>query len=135
MSEFEQYNKDNAVFVFWSQYIDMACIILRFIRAERDGIWVLHLSSLAVMLPYFHAYGHINYARWVQVYLAGKHRLPETALAVHQEFVAGNFPVKGSDEPFNQVWTDLKLEQSLNRHSKTSGGVIGMTQNQGATDK
>ena len=113
----------------------MVCIMLRFIRAERDGIWLLHLSALAEMLPYFHAYDHTNYARWVPVYLADMHRLPETAPAVHQEFVAGNFPVKGSDKPFNQVWTDLNLEQSLNRHSKTSGGLIGMTQNQGATDK
>ena len=61
--------------------------------------------------------------------------LPETAPEVFQEFKSGNFPVKGSDNIFNQVWTDLKLEQSLNRHSKTTGGLIGMTQNQEATDK
>ena len=83
---------------------------LLFIRAEQDGIWQLHLSSLAEMLPYFHAYDHTNYARWATVYLADMQLLTETALEVFQEFTSGNFPVKGSDNIFNQVWTDLKLE-------------------------
>ena len=86
------------------------------------------------MLPYFHAYDHTNYARWATVYLADMQLLPETAPEVFQEFTSGNFPVKGSDNIFNQVWTDLNLEQSLNRHSKTTNGLIGMTQNQEATD-
>ena len=87
------------------------------------------------MLPYFHAYDHTNYARWATVYLADMQLLPETAPEVFQEFTSGNFPVKGSDNIFNQVWTDLKLEQSHNRHSKTTGSLIGMTQDQEATDK
>ena len=33
------------------------------------------------------------------------------------------------------MWTDLKIEQSLKRHSKTTGGLIVMTQNQKATEK
>ena len=78
------------------------------------------------MLPYFHAYDYTNYARWTTVYLADMQLLPETAPEVFQEFTSGNFLVKGSDNIYNQVWTDLKLEQSLIRHSKTTGGLIGM---------
>ena len=74
----------------------MVLTALRFIRAERDGIWQLHLSSLAEMLPYFHAYDHTNYARWATVYLADMQLLPETAPDVFQKFKPGNFPVKGS---------------------------------------
>ena len=135
LEEFEVYNRDNALFVFWNNYIEIVLMALRFIRAERHGIWQLHLSSLAEMLPYLHAYDHTNYARWATVYLADMQLLSETAPEVFQKFTSGNFPVKGSDNIFNQVWTDLKLEQSLNRHSKTTGGLIGMTQNQEATDK
>ena len=123
--EFKDYNHDNALFVFWNNFIEMVLTALRFIRAKRDGIWQLHLSSLAEMLPYFHAYDHRNYARWATVYLADMQLLPETAPEVFQEFKSGNFPVKGSDNIFNQVWTDLKLEKSLNRHSKTTCGLIG----------
>ena len=76
---------------------------LRFIRAEHDGCWQLHLSSFAKTLPHFHAYGHTNYARCATVYLADIHLLPETAPEVFQEFTSGNFPVKGSENFFNQV--------------------------------
>ena len=55
------------------------------------------------MLPYFHAYDHMNYARWATVYLADMQLLPETAPEIFQEFKSGNFPVKGSDNIFNQV--------------------------------
>ena len=128
-------NSENGTIMFWNQYIDMVCILLRYIRAERDGIWQLHLTSLAEMLPFFHAFDHTNYVRWVPVYLADMHRLPETAPAVYEQFAIGNFAVKGSKGRFNQVWSDLKLEQSLNRYSKTSGCLIGITGNQNAVDR
>ena len=101
--EFEDYGHDNAIFVFWNNYIEVVMTALRFIRAECDGIWQLHLSSFAEMLPYFHAYYHTYYARCATVYLADIHLLPETAQEVFQEFTSGNFPVKGSDNFFNQV--------------------------------
>ena len=135
LEKFMKSNSENGTIMFWNQYIDMVCILLRYIRAERDGIWQLHLTSLAEMLPFFHAFDHTNYARWVPVYLADMHRLPETAPAVYEQFAMGNFPVKGSKGRFNQVWSDLKLEQSLNRYSKTSGGLIGITRNQNAVDR
>ncbi len=38
-------------------------LMMVFVRAEREADWVLHLSAVATMLPYFFASGHINYAR------------------------------------------------------------------------
>ena len=62
--------------------------------------------------------------------------LKYTAPEVYQEFQSGNHPVKRSDNStFNQVWTDMGLEQSLNRDSKTSGGIVGFTLKQGAVDR
>lgn len=132
---FSDFNSDMANVKFWNSYIDMMSVLLQYIRAERDGLWTLHLSSLADMIPYFFEYDHQNYARWVPVYLSDMHRLPETAPSVHQQFMLGNFPVKGSSGRFNQVWTDLKLEQSINRHSKTAGGLVGISRNQNAVDR
>ena len=54
---FEDFDKEiqNPTFVYWRQYMSLVQILLRFIRAEREGNWDLHLSSFAAMLPWFAA--------------------------------------------------------------------------------
>ena len=121
------------MFNLQNQYIKMVHIMLNFIRAERIGDWELHLEAVTHMLPYVFAYDRTNYSRWISVYLIDMRNLKYTAPEVYQEFQSGNHPVKRSDNStFNQVWTDMGLEQSLNRDSKTSGGIVGL---QGAVDR
>ena len=50
-------------YTFWSQYLDMVKILLKFIRAQREANWDLHLESLKLRLPYFHRYDNTNYAK------------------------------------------------------------------------
>ena len=38
-------------------------IILKYVRAEREGDWHLHLRCVEAMIPYFFAGGHVHYAR------------------------------------------------------------------------
>ena len=40
-------------FAFWWQYLEMMFILLRYVRAERNGPWELHLESAAEMIPFF----------------------------------------------------------------------------------
>ena len=127
--------KDSCTFAFWNNYIDMISCLLDFIRAEREGLWKLHLKSVAKMIPYFFATDRVNYARWACVYLADMKRLPVTAAGVHQQFLDGNHPVKRSQQNFNQVWTDMALEQSANRDSKIKGGIIGISKCPGALNR
>ena len=42
--------------------------------------------------------------------------------------MAGTFVVKRSSVPFSAVATDMCLEQTINRSSKSTGGIIGDTQ-------
>ena len=76
----------------------------------------------------FFAYDRINYARWASVYLSDMKSLPITAGNVYNEFINGSHPIKRAAGTFNQVWTDLALEQSVNRDSKVKGGIVGFTQ-------
>ena len=62
---------------YWLQYMDMVCILLLFIRAQREEIWDLHLYAFHKMLPFFDRYDHPNYARWDPVYLAKMKQLPQ----------------------------------------------------------
>jgi len=65
---------------FWWQYMTMVSVLLLFIRTQRDGLWDLHLYSFNRMLLYFLWYDHVNYARWVSVYLAEMSTLPPDVL-------------------------------------------------------
>ncbi len=56
MDSFLRDKADDLNFQYWWQYMNMVCILLRFIRAQRDGLWDLHLSAFRDMLPFFHRY-------------------------------------------------------------------------------
>jgi len=127
--------EESKTFEFWDHYTNMVKILLRFIRAERDGDWTLHLASMTEMLPYFFAFDRMNYARWGSVYLADMQLLPESAPAVHEEFKKGNFTVSRSKNKFSQLWTDMALEQSVNCDTKSKGGIVGFTKRDGAVDR
>ena len=70
LNDFVESRCNDVNFCFWWQYMDKVSILLQYTRAQSDGIWELHLHSFNLMLPYFKRYDHLNYARWVPVYLA-----------------------------------------------------------------
>lgn len=47
----------------------MVTILKDFIAADRMGDWNLHLYSIELMIPLFHASGHFPYAKASQIYL------------------------------------------------------------------
>ncbi|KAG1682023.1 Sprouty-related, EVH1 domain-containing protein 1 [Nymphon striatum] len=126
LKSFDQELKSSATFVFWRQYMDIVQILLQFIRAEREGLWQLHLSSFARMLPWMAMYDHINYLRWGTVYLSDMYQLATTAPVVFDEFEKGNFVVKESDGKFNQVSADLALEH-VTRLAEDTRRMFGIT--------
>ena len=59
----------------------MVSVLLQFTRAQREGIWELHLHSFTLMLPYFMRYDPLNYARLGPVYVAEMQQLPQPVLS------------------------------------------------------
>ena len=59
----QEAGEQSKLFKFWSMYIDIVLVLMRFIRAEREGSWELHLNSAAEMLPYFFSMDRVNYSR------------------------------------------------------------------------
>ena len=47
----------------WTMYMDFVLVVRLFIRAERTGIWILHVKATQLMLPFFAAAGHDNYLK------------------------------------------------------------------------
>ena len=115
----------NENFKFWAQFLHMMATVNDLLRADRAGIWELHLDAVQCALYLFAAFHSTNYLRWCSVYLEDMKRLPETAPSVHKQFSNGNFSIKDSPGKFIAVGGDQKLEQSINLSSKCSDGVIG----------
>ena len=51
-------------------------LMMTYIRAEREGDWLLHLATFRKMLPYYFAAGHVNYARYGLYYVCSMEKLP-----------------------------------------------------------
>ena len=88
------------------------------------------------MLPWMFAYGRTNYARYLTLYWCEMSVLPETHPQAYRALEQGEFAVQHSrDGKFSQVPVDQTIEQTLNRDTKTEGGIIGISLNRGAVQR
>ncbi|CAH2101246.1 unnamed protein product [Euphydryas editha] len=69
------------------------------------------------MLPYFHAAGHYQYAKYGQIYLQSMANLELIMDPVeYDEFTKeGYFTIRRSDKAWAGVWSDMSIETTLNR--------------------
>lgn len=117
----------------WCQYWHQVEILKMTIKADRTGDWSLHLFCANSMLPYFHAAGHLPYAKschlYVQKMLACKDSMhPEDYRKMAQEDC---HVVRRNDKFWSGTPLDMIIEQELMRRMKTSGGL---THGRGITD-
>ena len=125
--------EDNgALFTFWSSYLSMVSLLLTFVRSTREVNWSLHLTCLRSMLPWMFAYDRINYARYMCIYWSEMANLKDTHPSAFAELQRGEFAVQRSAGTFAQVAVDQAIEQSINRDSKTRGGIIAFSLNPSA---
>ncbi|XP_033109669.1 uncharacterized protein LOC117110927 [Anneissia japonica] len=120
----------SSTFAFWDNFLIAMQIVLSNIRAEREGDWKLHLSSIFSMLPYFFVADRPNYARWGTLYAVEMlHYLPES---VSEAFHNGKFPVRQTSGKFKGTWTDMAVESTIIKDSKGDSGIIGLTRKESA---
>ena len=119
------------LFAFWDSYIEMVELLLTFIRAEREGNWSLHRSNYGNDSSFL-LHGSCKLFQMAPCLPCRHDQLAATAPEVHKEFSLDSHAVNRSAHIFSQVWTDMVLEQSINLDSKSSGGIIGITQNPSA---
>lgn len=114
----------------WVQHFHMVSLMMQFIESERSGNWELHLCSVQQMLPFFHASGHLQYAKCAHLYLQDMRSLHNTHPESYDEFTK-HFAVSRSDSPGSGNWSDMTIELTLMRSMKTHGGL---TSGRGITD-
>jgi hypothetical protein len=127
--------RDHRTAKLWLQYLDMVEKLLKFIRAERLGLWDLHLQVAAEMLPYLAASGHNLYVKSVWLYIQEMTKLPSRHPKMFQMFSEQGHTIRRSDRRWAGLSADLVIEQEYMRSLKTSGGLTGgggMTEEQRA---
>lgn len=120
----------------WILYLNMVEIAKTFIWAERTGNFEMHLQAVSHMLPFFASLGHNNYAKCARIYLQQMRKLKETNPKVYKILNDGYFTVRKHERKWTGVWTDMCIEQTLMRCTKSRSGIThggGMTESQRAT--
>ena len=138
-NEFLEYpRRDNGqMSAFWMSYIQIVGdVLLGLIRASREGNRLLHLYAVRVMIPWCFAYDRNNYARYLPVYYAQMTNLPAERPDVHQNFMEGQFSVQLFDEsPFARIPVDQTREVTVDKDTKTTGGVTRFSLKTGAMNR
>jgi len=92
MRYFRKYLDNYLTAVLWSNFLDIADILHRFVYYQREGNWMGHLCESARMLPYLTAVGHFKYGQqFLPLYLSEMKKLPISAPEVHMTLMRGAF--------------------------------------------
>ena len=97
---------------------------MTFVRAEREGDWLLHVHCVKAMMPYFFAAGHQNYARSGLVYLRAIEDLPDKMLPF---FLKGKHVMRHMNGLWNGIWSDMFIESTFMRYGHGKAGIVGIT--------
>jgi len=122
----------SATFAYWDTFMQGVGTLLRLLRAERDGLFELHLIAVCETIPWCRAADRGNYVRYLPGYLNDMITLQQKQPKSYKYLQDGGFVVRRSSGRFNAVASDQALEQTINREGKSQGGVIGFTLRKGA---
>ena len=121
---------------YWLSYVEMVSLLLRFVRSTREGDWNLHLACTRDMIRWTFAYSHVNYSRYISVYWCDMMSLKERHPAAYEAFQAGEFVAQRSTgSSFSQVAVEQTIEQTINRDTKSKGGIISFSLNKGVVHR
>ena len=120
----------------------MVELLLQTIYSIRSGNWELFIECIREIIPYTFAYDNLNYARYLSAMLGDMLSLPTDMLSlptefpeIYEEFVRGNFAAQLSYNKFSRSETDKVIEMTLNKDTKTPGGVTGFSTNDNAVKR
>ena len=97
--------------------------MMSYVRAEREGDWLLHIYCVKTMMPYFFAAGYQYYARLCLVYLRAIENLPN----VLPHFLKGPHVMRHMNGLWNGIWSDMFIELTFMRYGHGRSGIVGIT--------
>ena len=55
-------------FLYWSKTLKLEILFLQFMRAQREGNFLMYIEALGSIIPWMFAMDHFHYARWLSVH-------------------------------------------------------------------
>ena len=103
--------------------------MMLYVCAEHECELALHLHACELMMPYYFAASHWNYARDGLNYIRMMKKLPMKAF---DSFLEGQHVLHLTDGIFNGIWSDMGIETTYMKHGKGPSGIIEITTNERA---
>ena len=107
--------------------MDFVWLILTLIKATTMIDLQLHLASIYSLCPIIFAYYHINYARYLPFYLMTIMNLSITHPGAEKLLRDNSISVHRSSVALSRNAVDITKEQTIIRHAKSQGGIIGFS--------
>jgi hypothetical protein len=117
--------KDSETFNYWCTVEELLLTNMRLLRGQRSGDWLLTLDSCRELCPWLMAFGHVNYGRWMPVWLKDMADLSHQHPAIYDAFMGGMFCVQRSQHKFSLMAMDQSHEHTI-KHLKEDGGTWGL---------
>ena len=99
-------------------------IAMMFVKAERQGDWLLHLEMVKEMLPYFLAANHVHYAPYGLNYLRCTEKLPNELL---DAFMKRQHTMHHNAGIWNGIRSDMFVETTFMQYGHGPKGIIWIT--------
>ena len=117
--------------LYFENFINILGKIKKLIKADREADFLLHIEAVGELCPVFTGGDGVNYQRCGSFYYELLKYCKSTQPELYTEFLKGNFVVQTTEGVFKSVAPDMKLEQTIQRSSKSSKGIIGNTRSIG----
>ena len=121
----ETHSESKTALTWIRNFLKPVFLIMQFIRAEKEGEWLLHLATVREMIPYFFSAWHHHYARHGTSYLLEMEALPQEG--VKERFMNKEFTTRLTEGLGNNLFSDQMIEYTYMKTGKSPGGLKGVT--------
>ena len=112
-------------FFYWNTVFELQLLLNEYIRAQREGNFLLYVDILDQIMPWLFALDHVHYARWLPIHIRDLSGLEVAHPALFGEFKNDNFVVQRSNHRFSLMVLDQSHEQSI-KSMKGEGEAVGL---------
>ncbi|GFS06183.1 hypothetical protein ElyMa_002958800 [Elysia marginata] len=107
--------------------MDIVWLLLHFIRATKTNNIHLHVSCLNKLCPLLFSMNYHNYAKYLSIYFVSLANLNHSHPGAEEMLMDNGFSVSRSNTPAGRIAVDMTIEQTINKHAKTKGGIVGFS--------
>ena len=121
---------------YWiDSFLKMVHLLLNVIHFQRCGNWDGLLETIFDFLPYCFGLNRNKYARNLSYFYLHMLQLPEKFPEAYAYLRQGGFSGSLSGKSHSNIPMDQMIECTINRFSKSVGGIVGKTEDEGACEK